>query len=65
MCSKSSSAKLVDVMGYTAPRLHDGREWYIDFYIIDPRSGAPRRKKYMVPKDRLKLPRLLLAHPLV
>ena len=31
-------------MGYTAPRLHDGREWYIDFYIIDPATGEPRRK---------------------
>lgn len=44
MCLKSSSAKLVNVMGYTAPRLHDGREWYIDFYIIDPATGEPRRK---------------------
>lgn len=52
-------------MGYTAPRLHDGREWYIDFYIIDPLTGEPRRKKYMVPKDRLKRRRYQTAQEML
>ena len=40
------SAKcLVD---YTLPRLHKGKQWYVDFYAYDPAVGDLRRKKYML-----------------
>ena len=33
-------------LGYTYPRLHTGKIWYVDFYAIDPATNKFRRKKY-------------------
>lgn len=33
-------------LGYTYPRLHTGKSWYVDFYAIDPATNKFRRKKY-------------------
>lgn len=35
-------------MGYSTPRLHQGKSWYIDFLAFDPASGKLKRKKYHV-----------------
>lgn len=36
------------VLGYSLPKLHTGKSWYIDFFAIDPALGHLRRKKYML-----------------
>ena len=41
-------------MGFTFPRLHTGKDWYIDFKAYDPISGQMKRKKYFVPKQAKK-----------
>lgn len=35
--------------GWTMPKLHDKKAWYIEFYCIDPRNGLMRRKRFYVP----------------
>lgn len=35
-------------MGFTYPRLHTGKSWYVDFTSFDPATGTMRRKKYML-----------------
>ncbi len=37
-----------EVLGFTYPKLHTGKSWYIDFYSFDPASGVMKRKKYML-----------------
>ncbi|WP_407405526.1 hypothetical protein [Sodaliphilus sp.] len=37
-----------NVLGFTYPKLHQGKSWYIDFYAFDPADGKMRRKKYML-----------------
>jgi integrase len=34
-----------DILGYVPPELHQGKEWYIDFYARDPLTGEMRRKR--------------------
>lgn len=36
------------VLGFTYPRLHTGKSWYVDFCSYDPAQGKMRRKKYML-----------------
>ena len=55
MCK--SAKKLLttrDIVGYTLPRLHTGKSWYVDFYAYDPTIDGLKRKKYMLDKYRLK-----------
>ena len=37
-----------DIIGYTLPRLHTGKSWYIDFFAYDPTIDRLKRKKYML-----------------
>lgn len=37
-----------EIKGWTPPRLHIGKEVYVDFYAYDPISGDMRRKKIMI-----------------
>ena len=39
-----------DIIGYTLPRLHTGKDWYVDFYVYDPTIDGLKRKKYMLNK---------------
>lgn len=41
-----------EIISFTLPRLHKGKQWYVDFFAHDPSSGRLRRKKYML--DRYK-----------
>ena len=41
---------LYDVLPYSLPVLHTGKNWYVDFYCFDPVKGALRRKKYCLNK---------------
>ncbi len=36
------------MLGFTYPKLHTGKNWYVDFNSFDPASGTMRRKKYML-----------------
>ncbi len=49
MCSarKKFSPKS-EVLGFTYPKLHTGKSWYVDFTSLDPATGTMRRKKYML-----------------
>lgn len=49
MCSarKNFSPKS-EVLGFTYPKLHTGKSWYVDFTSLDPATGTMRRKKYML-----------------
>ncbi len=48
MCSKFLSGKVSELVGYTYPKLHKGKEWYVDFYARDPATNKMRRKKYWI-----------------
>lgn len=53
----TSAKKLLsvrDIVGYTLPRLHTGKHWYVDFYAYDPTIDGLRRKKYMLDGYKLK-----------
>lgn len=41
--SKNNSIK--EIIGYSYPKLHIGKEWYIGFNAFDPATGTIRRKK--------------------
>lgn len=41
--AKQSASK---TLGYTLPKLHTGKEWYIDFRCFCPTDGTMKRKKY-------------------
>ena len=54
MSLKRSETNLGNVLGYTIPRLHEGKEWYVDFKAIDPETRELRRKKYYITKLKSK-----------
>lgn len=37
-----------EIVGFTIPKLHRGKQWYVDFFAYDPGIGGMRRKKYML-----------------
>lgn len=39
---------LADVISYTLPKLHTGKNWYVDFTCYDPAEQKMKRKKYML-----------------
>lgn len=55
------------IIGFTLPRLHTGKNWYVDFFAYDPVSDGMKRKKYMLDRtksrtDRRKLASLLISN---
>ena len=36
------------MLGFTYPKLHTGKKWFIDFFAFDPASGEMKRKKYHI-----------------
>lgn len=36
------------IVEFTLPKLHKGKQWYVDFFAYDPALGRMRRKKYML-----------------
>lgn len=41
-------ASINNIVDYTLPKLHTGKNWYVDFCCFDPANGKMRRKKYML-----------------
>lgn len=39
---------LAEVLSYTLPKLHTGKNWYVDFTAYDPAEQKMKRKKYML-----------------
>lgn len=40
------------LIGFTFPRLHTGKNWYVDFFAYDPVSDRMKRKKYMLDREK-------------
>ena len=36
------------LLGFTYPKLHEGKVWFVDFFALDPALGEMRRKKYII-----------------
>lgn len=43
-----SSSHANTILGYTVPKLHTGKKWFVDFFCIDPLTNTMRRKKYHI-----------------
>lgn len=41
---KRKGTSLYDVVTYTLPKLHTGKNWYVDFKCYDPLEGSMKRK---------------------
>ena len=48
MCKKTLGTNVSELVGYSYPKLHKGKEWYVDFYARDPVTNKMRRKKYWI-----------------
>ena len=44
--TKRKGASLYNIVPYTLPQLHTGKNWYIDFKAYDPIEQKMKRKKY-------------------
>ncbi len=42
---QKKTASVYEIKNFTYPKLHTGKDWYIDFYAFCPASGTMRRKK--------------------
>ena len=55
-----------NIVGYTLPRLHTGKNWYVDFFAYDPTTDRLKRKKFMLDKytkkERRHMSTLLLTN---
>jgi len=50
---------------WTYPVLHQGRQWYVDFFAYDPSRGRMRRKKFMLDRYKQKKARRTMASELI
>ena len=48
MSYQKKCSTAAEMLGYTYPRLHEGKNWFVDFFAFDPATGQMRRKKYML-----------------
>ncbi|EFV04937.1 tyrosine-type recombinase/integrase [Segatella salivae] len=45
----STSTRFFDsIVDFTYPRLHKGKDWYVDFTVFNPATNKMQRKKYML-----------------
>ena len=58
----NSSAALI---GFTLPKLHKGKNWYVDFFAYDPVTDRMKRKKYMLDRQKKKGERHIMATMLI
>lgn len=65
MCPRKTGASIVNVLGYSIPTLHEGKQWYVDFYALDPTTKEVRRKKYYITKEPTKRAMRLSANTLI
>lgn len=48
--STRKGCSIQNLITYTLPKLHQGKNWYIDFKAYDPLEQKMKRKKYMLDK---------------
>lgn len=58
----NSSSTLI---GFTLPRLHKGKNWYVDFFAYDPVTDRMKRKKYMLDRQKKHSERHIMATMLI
>lgn len=46
--NKRKGVSIDNIIGYTLPKFHTGKNWYIDFKAFDPLEQTMKRKKYML-----------------
>ena len=51
MCANFLSGNVSKLVGYTYPKLHKGKDWYVDFYARDPATNKMKRKKYWITSE--------------
>lgn len=44
----SKSGAIAEIKGWTPPKLHQGKDCYVDFLAFEPLSGKMKRKKIML-----------------
>ena len=45
---KKTNSSLLEIKGYTYPKLYTGVDWYVGFYAFDPAQNKMRRKKIKI-----------------
>lgn len=53
------------IVQFTLPRLHKGKQWYVDFWAFDPSRDCMRRKKYMLDHYKSERDRVNVASILI
>ena len=48
MLSRTQGTCISQLNGYSYPKLHKGKKWYVDFYANEPVTNQMKRKKYAV-----------------
>ena len=51
MCANFLSGNVSELVGYTYPKLHKSKDWYVDFYARDPATNKMKRKKYWITSE--------------
>lgn len=57
--------RLKEVNEWTYPVLHQGRQWYVDFFAYDPSRGVMRRKKFMLDRYPTRKAKRTMASELI
>lgn len=63
--SENQKVKQKQLNEWTYPVLHQGRQWYVDFFAYDPARGAMRRKKFMLDRYKQRKARRVMASELI
>lgn len=68
-CSSEQTPKKMrpysEILPYTYPALYEGKQCYIGFYAVDPRTGKMRRKRYRLGHIRGKIQRRRYAQRMI
>lgn len=46
--TKSDNSLLEEIISFTYPKLHAGKDWYVGFYAFDPAKKKMRRKRIKI-----------------
>jgi len=63
--AENKGIKQKEVIEWTYPVLHQGKQWYVDFFAFDPSRGKMRRKKFMLDRYKGRKARLTMAKELM
>lgn len=63
--SDKQTIRQKEVSEWTYPVLHQGKQWYVDFFAFDPSRGTMRRKKFMLDRYKQRKARKVMASELI